>query len=79
MGFRTLAVEKRSGEILSMLGSVRRDFAAFGETIDKARLKLEQAAGELDSVGSKTRALNKKLGDMEKLDGEKEAPPAENS
>lgn len=72
MGFRTLAVEKRSGEILSMLGSVRRDFAAFGETIDKARLKLEQAAGELDSVGSKTRALNKKLGDMEKLDGEKE-------
>jgi len=74
MGFRTLAVEKRSGEILSMLGSVRRDFAAFGETIDKARTKLEQAAGELDSVGSKTRALNKKLGDMEKLD----APTAEN-
>lgn len=67
MGFRTLAVEKRSGEILSMLGGVRREFDSFGEVIEKARNRLEQAAGELDNVGTRTRALNKKLGDMERL------------
>ena len=70
MGFRTLAVEKRSGEILDMLGGVRREFDAFGETIEKARARLEQAAGELDSVGARTRKLNKTLAAMESLDGD---------
>ncbi len=70
MGFRTLAVEKRSGEILDMLGGVRREFDAFGETIEKARARLEQAAGELDSVGVRTRKLNKTLAAMESLDGD---------
>lgn len=67
MGFRTLAVEKRSGEILSMLGGVRKEFDSFGELIDKARTRLEMAAGDLDSVSTRTRALNKKLGEMESL------------
>ena len=72
MGFRTIAVEQRSGEILSMLGGVRREFDSFGEVIDKARTHLEQAAGDLDDVGKHTRALNKKLSDMEKLPGSEE-------
>lgn len=67
MGFRSIAVEKRSGEILSMLGGVRREFDSFGEVIDKARTHLEQAAGDLNSVGVRTRAVSKKLSDMEKL------------
>ena len=67
MGFRSIAVEKRSGEILSMLGGVRREFDSFGEVIDKARTRLEQAAGDLNSVGVRTRAVSKKLSDMEKL------------
>lgn len=67
MGFRTLAVEKRSGEIMNMLGDVRREFASYADTIQKARVRLEQAAGELDSVSSRTRTLNRKLGEMEKL------------
>ena len=67
MGFRSIAVEKRSGEILSMLGGVRREFDSFGEVIDKARTHLEQAAGDLDNVGTRTRAVSKKLSDMEKL------------
>ena len=77
MGFRTLAVEKRSGEIMDMLSGVRKEFDAFGDIIDKARLRLEQAAGELDGVGARTRALNKKLGAMEQLRdeaGAKDAP-----
>ena len=77
MGFRTLAVEKRSGEIMDMLSGVRKEFDAFGDIVDKARLRLEQAAGELDGVGARTRALNKKLGAMEQLRdeaGAKDAP-----
>lgn len=64
MGFRTLAVEKRSGEILIMLGGVRQEFARFGETLDKARARLEQAAGDLDSVGVRTRAINRRLNEL---------------
>ena len=65
MGFRTLAVEKRSGEILRMLGGVRQEFNRFGDTLNKARARLEQAAGDLDSVGVRTRALNRKLTELE--------------
>ena len=65
MGFRTLAMEKRSAEILRMLGSVRQEFARFGETLDKARTRLEMAAGDLDSVGVRTRAINRRLSDLE--------------
>ena len=72
MGFRSIAVEKRSGEILSMLGGVRREFDSFGEVIDKARTHLEQAAGDLNSVGVRTKAVSKKLSDMEKLPGSEE-------
>ena len=65
MGFRTLAVEKRSGEILRMLGGVRQEFNRFGDTLNKARTRLEQAAGDLDSVGVRTRALNRRLTELE--------------
>ena len=65
MGFRTLTMEKRSAEILRMLGSVRQEFARFGETLDKARTRLEMAAGDLDSVGVRTRAINRRLSDLE--------------
>ena len=72
MGFRTLAVEKRSGEILRMLGGVRQEFNRFGDTLNKARTRLEQAAGDLDSVGVRTRALNRRLTELE---SETELPP----
>lgn len=65
MGFRTLQMEKRSAEILRMLGGVKQEFTRFGETLDKARTRLTQAAGDLDSVGVRTRALNRKLAELE--------------
>ena len=65
MGFQTVAMEKRSGEILRMLGGVKQEFARFGETLTKARARLEQAAGDLDSVGARTRALNRRLSELE--------------
>ena len=65
MGFQTVQMEKRSSEILKMLMGVKREFALFGETLNKARTRLEQAAGDLDSVGVRTRAMNRKLSELE--------------
>ena len=69
MGFQTVQMEKRSSEILKMLMGVKREFALFGETLNKARTRLEQAAGDLDSVGVRTRAMSRKLSELE---GERE-------
>lgn len=65
MGFQTVQMEKRSAEILTMLMGVKREFYTFGETLNKARTRLEQAAGDLDSVGVRTRAMNRKLSQLE--------------
>ena len=73
MGFRTLAVEKRSAEIRRLLGQVKNEFVRFGDTIDKARMKLQQAAGELDHVDVRTRAITRKLNDAEE-DGDAPLP-----
>ncbi len=64
MGLRTCALEKRSGEILKLLEGVKQEFQKFGETIVRARLKLEQAGNELDNVDTRTRAINRRLRDI---------------
>lgn len=61
MGFRTLAVEKRSVEVWRLLGAVRKEFALFGESIEKTRRRLEQASTELDGAASRSRAINRRL------------------
>ena len=61
MGFRTCALEKRSGEIMQLLASVRAEFSRFGDAIQKARQRLEQAEGDLDSIDTRTRAINRRL------------------
>lgn len=65
MGFRTVQMEKRSAEIMLMLQSVKQEFVKFGDTLNKARTRLEQAAGDLDNVGVRTRAMNRKLSQLE--------------
>ena len=67
MGFRTLAVEQRSVEIWRLLGSVKTEFAKFGDVLDKTRQRLEQATTELDNASVRTRAINRKLKAMEQL------------
>lgn len=69
MGFRTLAVEKRSVEIWRLLGSVKDEFIKFGDVLDKTRQRLEQASNELDNASVRTRAINRKLRDIEEIDG----------
>ncbi|WNY22816.1 hypothetical protein MmiHf6_01010 [Methanimicrococcus hongohii] len=67
MGFQTLAVEKRTGEIQKLLGAVKTEFVKFGDLLEKTRKKLDEAASVLDSVDSKTRNINRKLKQVHEL------------
>lgn len=69
MGFRTLAIQKRSSEVWQVLGAVKTEFEKFGETLNRSQQKLRQVNDELDTlIGTRTRAINRKLKDVEKLD-----------
>jgi len=65
MGFRTLTIQKRSSEVWSVLGAVKNEFAKFGEVIDKVKMKLKQATDTIDQVDVRTRAITRKLRDVE--------------
>ena len=67
MGFRTLAVEKRTSEIWELLGAVRTEFGKFGEVLEKTKVKLEQASKEIDNAGTRSRAIERKLRDVQTL------------
>ncbi len=64
MGFRTVALQKRSGEVLELLSAVREEFQKYGEAVRKARTRLEQATGDLDFIDTRARALGRKLRDV---------------
>ena len=64
MGFRTVALQKRSGEVLALLVSVKAEFQKYGEAVQKARTRLEQASGDLDFIDTRARALSRKLRDV---------------
>ncbi len=68
MGFRTLAIQKRSSEVWQILGAIKTEFGKFGELIEKTQKKLNEANTELDKlVGVRTRAIQRKLKEVEEL------------
>ncbi len=68
MGFRTLSVEKKSGQIAMTLSAVKAEFGKFGESLAKVQKNIESTGKELDSlVGTRTRAINRKLRDIEEM------------
>jgi DNA recombination protein RmuC len=67
MGFRTLAIQKRSGEVWKVLGEVKTAFARFGDTLETVRKKLEQAATTVDDAQKKTKTLSNKLKSVEMM------------
>lgn len=71
MGFRTLAIEQRSSEVWKLLGTVKADFGAFGDVLEKTQLRLRQASESIDSAFVKTRTIQRHLGAVESagLDG----------
>lgn len=65
MGFRTLAIEKRSSEVWETLAAVKTEFGRFGETLESVKKKLSAASNEIDHVGTRTRAMTRRLKDVE--------------
>ncbi len=67
MGFRTLAIEKRSDEVRQTLSAVKTEFGKFGAVLDRTRKQLDTVRNSIDSAGVRTRAIERKLRDMESL------------
>ncbi|WP_339876764.1 DNA recombination protein RmuC [uncultured Algoriphagus sp.] len=68
MGFRTLAIQKRSSEVWQILGAIKTEFGKFGHLIEKTQKKLSEANSELDKlVGARTRVIQRKLKDIQEL------------
>ncbi len=69
MGFKTLAIQKRSSEVWHVLGAVKTEFETFGEVLDKMEKHLKQTNEDLERLsGTRTRAIMRKLKDIETLD-----------
>jgi len=71
MGFRTLALEKRSAEVWEVLGAVKTEFAKFGEVLAKTKKKLEEASNTIDEAQKRSRVMTRKLKSVEELDAER--------
>lgn len=67
MGFRTLAIERRSSEVWGVLGAIKTEFGKFGEVLEATRRKLEQATRSIESAGVRTRQIERKLKSVEAL------------
>ena len=67
MGFRTLAIEKRSSEVWKILGSVKTEFGKFGDLLDKTKKKLDEASNTIDDAARKSRTIERKLSGVSDL------------
>jgi DNA recombination protein RmuC len=67
MGFRTLAIQKRSSEVWNLLASVKTEFGKFGEALSAVKEKIDQASRKMEDVDVRSRAITKKLRDVEEL------------
>lgn len=67
MGFRTLAIEKRSSEVWDLLGAVKTEFGAFGDVLAKTKKKLIEATNVIDTSEVRTRAIERKLRHVQEL------------
>ena len=70
MGFRTLAIQQRSSEVWQLLGAVKNEFGKFGDVLKVVRKKLDEAGKHIDATAVRTRAIERKLRDVESLPGE---------
>lgn len=69
MGFKTLAIQQRSGEVWKILGAVKKEFELFGGLVEKAQGNIQTGLNQLDDVlGKRTRAIQRKLKDVEVLE-----------
>jgi len=67
MGFRTLAIEKRTSDVWNMLVGVKTEFSKFGELLDRTKKKIEEAGNIIDEASSKSRNIERKLNKVQGL------------
>lgn len=67
MGFRTLAIEKRSSEVWNILAAVKTEFGKFGDVLTKVKKQLDTASNTIDKTSVRTRAMERKLSEVEQL------------
>jgi len=67
MGFRTLAIEKRSSEVWQILGAIKTEFGKFAEILEKTQKKLQEASNSIENATKKTRTIERKLKKVEEL------------
>ena len=73
MGFRTLAIQKRSNEVWQVLGEVKTEFGKFEDVMVKMQNHLRQTSDDLENLmGTSTRAINRKLRSVQELDAPQE-------
>lgn len=72
LGFKSLAIEQRTQEVMNLLGAIRTDFAGFASLLGRTQKKLKQATEELDHAQQHTQTIAKRLSDVNGLP-EKEA------
>ena len=79
MGFRTLAIEKRSSEVWELLGAVKTEFGKFGAVLAKTKKKLQEASNTIDKAEVRTRAIERKLRKVQEVPQSDAAPLIEGS
>lgn len=67
MGFKTLAIEKRSSEVWEVLGAVKTEFGNFANVLEKTKKKLQEASNVIDNASVRTRAIERKLKNVQEL------------
>jgi DNA recombination protein RmuC len=71
MGFRTLAIHKQSSAVWELLGAVKTEFGKYGEVLDKLKKKLDEASNTVDRAATRSRAIERKLREVESLPSSK--------
>ena len=69
MGFKTLAIQQRSGEVWQVLGAVKSEFGKFGDVLSSVKKKLNEASNHIEKAEVRSRAISRKLRDVEELPG----------
>ena len=73
MGFRSLALQKRSSEVWQLLGAIKGEFDKYGDVVSSLARQLNAASNSVDSLGKRTRVMSRKLRDVEVLSDQKAA------
>ncbi len=73
MGFRTLAIEKRSSEVWTVLSAVKTEFGKFGDVLDRVKKQLDTATRSIDQTGTRSRAIERRLRSVEELPSDGDA------